>query len=1490
MTALILAAILAIQTPQVQTFVTKSLLSGISEKLDGNISFDKIHLKPFNTLMLRHVAITDKAPLTPRGDTLFHAEYIIARFSLSGLVSGNGIRINKVYISNACMNLVSEEDGVNLERIFRLGNSKEKPESNKTVFNIRKATLDGIRFRLINPLHDTTKFAEGGINWDDLDVQSIVIHAKDIDLTGKIMSGSISHMSFKEKSGYECRSISGSAKVGHGKAIVEDFHLSDLWSEIFLPSYIMSYASGEAFSDYINAVKMDGVIRNSYVDMKSISFFAPELSHVTMKARLDGTVSGPVKDLSFKNIDFTTDAGVSGLFDGRLTGLPEISESKVEVAFKDFNISTAGIEETVKAWVPETDIKISDIAKGATMKLTGKAQGAFNDLDLDLRLGLDSGYVLTDISMKNMISKNQPIVFEGSVLSRNFDLGRIIGTDFIRQCSMRASLMASLGTQDEGPKIRLDSLKVYRLNMNDYDYTNIAAAGTMEKARFDGKVICNDPNLNFMFQGIFSLSSMTSNALYKFYANIGYADLNALNFDKRGISKIRFQTLANFKKINSEDVLGKIEVSDVVLENDLGKHDIGTVTVSSYSGDNLYKLNLNSSFADAAFTGNQPVGRFVKDLVDLTLRKEVPALFRKGERNLSKNRYDLSFRSHNSINLLAFALPGLYISDSTDIDVKIDTSGNFSARMTSPRIAFKENFMKNIVFSLNNMDSTLGGELTGETLNVATLKLEKNSIKLYANDNFVGLGYTYDNRGELINRGELFLTSALSRDDNNELELHIEALPSRLFLNSREWSINPSSIDIYGKDIKVNEFEVSSDDQNIKLYGGLSGNRSDTLQLRLERFDISVINSLIGNKFGISGALTGDANVISPSKDAGLEFNFVCDSTRIADTPMGTLKIASRWNEGFRRFDIALNNTLDSGRTFDIIGNYTPSMKRIEVAADLNRFDIGYIRPFTEGIFSDMSGKLSGKLFAEGPVSSLKLYSRDAHIDDAMLKIAFTNVPYNLSGGFHIDDTGIHFDNISVRDRHGNTGAVHGGIYFSDFSNMKFDTRINVSEMEAINLRQEDNDIFYGNIFASGNVSITGPINALMLNVDAKTTNTGSLHIPIPSSANAVSGNLLTFKEAETEAYVDPYEEMIKKIKKRDKVTSQFGVKARVAATPGVEAFIEIDKATGNVLSGRGSGIVDLEISNDVFNIFGDYTLTSGSYRFAAQGIAYRDFSIKDGSSIKFNGDIMESLLNIDATYRTKTSLATLIADTSSVSTRRTVDCGIKISEKIKNPRLNFSINIPDIDPAVKSRVESALSTEDKVQKQFLSLIVFNSFLPDEQSGIVNNASMLYSTVSEIMYNQLNNIFQRLDIPIDLGLNYQPTDRGNDLFDVAVSTQLFNNRVIVNGNIGNRQYNSGGNGGNVVGDLDIEIKLDRPGLFRLNLFSHSADQYSNYLDNSQRNGIGFTYQQEFNTFKEFFHNMFTSKKKKKRESESLKGKEMVQEKKTIIIEADNGRK
>ena len=1477
------------------------ILDSVTEKLDGEIVFDKIHLKPFTTLILKNVAIVDKNPakdaLDPEKavvDTLFRAKYIIARFSLEGLADPDGFHIRKAYIADARMNLVLEDDpddttgqGTdNLSRIFRLVKNPPKKEPlPDEIFHIRDVELNNMAFALIN--HKTLKTPHyGGMNWNDLDVTDIDLKARDLMFKGGIMTGEVGELSFREKSGFVCHSLTGSAKVGNGRTIVEDLKLKDQWSDIDIALYMMSYDSVKDFEDYINKVKMDGVIRKSLVDFRTITYFAPQLAGNNLRVVTEGRVEGFVSDLHFYNISARSEAGgFSGTVNGSMTGLPDINKTRLDATIKNFNMTADGLGRFVSEWTPEgNEVDLSRFAKGTIFMVDGSAKGLLNKMNAKISLNSLIGRAEAEAVLTDITIPSKPIGIEGTINTEDLDLGRIIGTDIIRQTTLRAGIKTKFS---EGfPDVAIDSLIVERMLLNDYDYSGIAAAGTLSEKAFDGRIICNDPNLNFLFQGTFALSSKTNNALYQFYANVGHADLHAMNIDKRGTSRVQFQTNANFARTSQGSLLGKVDIGGLKLENFLGKYNIGDISLTSHTNDNKWKVRLKSSFADGSYIGSASVGRFVKDIKNITLRKEIPALFTNKGESWDGNSYELYFRCHNSMDIMSFVVPGIYIADSTALNLNITPEGILTTELKSPRIAYREQYMKGVRMTFDNKENKITGELNCNEIRAASLMMMDSRLSILAQDNHLGAGFSYENTGELLNRGEFVFVSDFSRNDDEKLDVDVEILPTSLHLNSREWNIEPSKIHISGSDIDVETFELTSSEQRIRLQGRTSLEHRDTLALNLDRFDISIINPLIGTNLGITGAATGEVKLISPLNEMGLLANMISDSTYIAGVPLGVVSIGSNWDEEFERFDIDLRN--DYGGKSNIVahGKLHPKLKTLEAEAGLDMLNIGYVQPMLHDVFSQMDGTISGKILVDGPLDNLEISSEDARLNDATLTVDYTKVPYKADGTFHIDSQGAYFDDIKIRDRFNGTGAVHGSINWDHFRDMFFDLKLNVANMECVNLTEKQADVFYGNLYATGNLGITGPINSLMMNIDAVTSKPGQIHIPLSSALSSGKGsNLLKFKELEKEIYVDPYETMISKLQKKEQKGGELGVNMRVTASPDVQAFVELDKTSGNVLSGRGNGTIDLKINSETFNINGDYTLTGGNFNFVALGLAGRDFTIQDGSSIRFGGDIMESTLDINAIYKTKASLSTLIADTTSVANKRLVECGISITDKLSNPRLGFSIEIPDLDPMVKSRVESALSTEDKVQKQFLSLIVSNNFLPDEQSGIVNNSSMLYSNVSEILATQLNNILQKLDIPIDLGLNYQPNERGNDIFDVAVSTQLFNNRVVVNGSVGNRQYSSGGSQNDVVGDIDIEIKLDRSGALRLNLFSHSADQYTNYLDNSQRNGVGLTYQTEFNSFRQFFRNMFMSRKKRQ-EAKLKEEQEMINEGKVKIeIEA-----
>lgn len=1466
---LLFAAWVLIQMPGVQTFVAKRVTEALEDKFNGKIEFSKIHLKPFNAIVLKDVKLLDAdPPVTPSGeslDVLAGAKSITATFSIKGLFSKEGLHLGRVTVSEGSFTLAMDERGSNIARMFNTSpKEKEKKEMGR-VFDAGKVEIDDFRFRLVNLKHQFSD-KEGSIDWSDLDVLVHELEASDLDLSRGFMKGNLENLSATEKSGYHINSLSGETTVGGGSAVVENLKLKDSWSDIRMDEFILGYGDIQAFNDFMDKVRLRGDIRNSVVDFKSLGYFASALKPMTArfnikKADVDGTVS----DLAIDRIDFLdTGSGASGRAEGRLTGLPDIDATVFDFHVEDILFTSEGLGKFITCFAPKTRLALGKFAPGEHVRFDGTVRGTLNNLAVKGDASTkSSGSLRADLKMKDLIKMSGSRDFSGHFQANALNIGRIAGINKVGEVTMRGAADAVIGKG--GVNLKIDSLLIDKLNVLDYDYTNIKAAGTYSDEAFDGRLICNDPNLNLLFQGIFTLSDKTSNGLYKFYADLGYADLQALGLDKRGVSKASGRVNANYMTISGGDIIGDLDILDINLENALGKYDIGDIRIASQSGGGMHKINLSSSFADASYSGTKPVKGIVKDLRELMLARELPAICKDTTKTWRSDRYDVRLDAHDTRDILAFAMPGLYIADSTRIRLAVNGDGDVKATVKSSRIAMRKNYLRNLDLTLDNRGESVNGQLRGSELIVGGLVFKNNLLTLLANDNKVGLGYSYDNQEALAYKGNVFMSGVLDRGDSGELLLDGKTLPSSVWFNAQEWKISPSVFKLAGKDISLDNFMAASGGQSIKVDGGFSSSHPDTLTVDMVKFDIGLANKLAGMDLGVSGLATGHAMVTSPWKDnAGLALALVCDSVQMGRRPVGDLALNCGMTEN-GLFKIKAANNLDGQKTMDISGGYDTKGKTLDILAELDGMDAGYIAPFLESVFSDVRGQLDGKLRVSGPTDKLSFSGEGTRFKDVMMRVAYTNVPYYANGPFTLDDKGLHLDGVAVSDRFDGTGTMSGGILFDHLKNIRMDMGINMTRMEAMNLDSGSGQPVYGNLFATGNIGIRGPFNAVRLDVEARTDKNGSIHIPIDNSSSDANTNLLTFKEPYKEVYIDPYEEMMNTLEKAKRQGSDFGIRLKVEANQRTEAFVEIDRVSGNALSGRGQGNLDIQVhpGNGLFTINGDYTLASGNFHFNAMNIAKKDFTLSQGSSIRFNGDVMESDLNINGKYTTKASVATLISDTTSVSTRKTVNCGIGISGKIMEPQLTFSIDIPDIDPMTKSRVESALNTEDKVQRQFISLLISGSFLPEEQSGIVNNTNTIYTNLAEIMAGQLNSILQKLDIPLDFGLNYQSNYAGNNIFDVAVSTQLFNSRVIVNGNVGNREYGNTSSG-EVVGDLDIEVKLDKPGQVRLKLFSHSSDDYNSFMfmDNSQRNGVGVSYQKEFNNIPELLRSIFTSKKRR----------------------------
>ncbi len=1486
--AMIFAAWILLQTPRVQTAIAGKLFSVLEKNLNGSIEVSRIHLRPFNAIIVKDLVVLDGEPPLKDGvrlDTLLKAESVVTTFSIKGLFSKEGIHFGRATVKNGAFYLTSEEEGSNLSRFLNIEKKTEK--NTGKVFDIDKVHIENFRFRLIN-LKEEAEKKEFGIDWKDLDVMVSDLKARNLELAGGYMSGILKSLYAGEKSGYLIKDLSGKAKVGHGRTLVEEVRLTDAWSVLDIPEFTMTYDNSKSFKNFVDEVRMGLILMESELNLRSLSYFAPVFKDKDLSLRIQGAdAEGSVNDLTVKQLSFSEKySGVSGKIYCKLSGTTDAGRLGTDCRIMNLTFTTEGAGKLMGRLSPESTLDIGRFAEGETLVLNGSGKGTLDKLDIVGELTSGIGTLNADMDILNLVDPEKAVEINGSFSTNSLELGKLAAVSQLGECTMRGAVNTRL--EKGGTSISIDTLFVDRLSALGYNYSNIAAAGTYSENAFNGRVICNDPNLSFLFQGIFTFSDKTQNRLYKFYANIGYADLQALKLDRRGgTSKVSGQVNANYMSIRNGDIIGNLDLNKLVLENDLGRHEIGNVAVESHSNNDISRMNLNSKFATASFVGSRPVTTLANSLKELTLQREVPSMFKRKASGWKDDEYEVRIDFHDARDILSFVLPGLYIADKTAIRLNIEKDGSVDATIKSPRLAMGKNYLKDFGLAFNNKDEGLSGTIVSSEISAAALSFQNSSIALSAKDDHVGLGFTYDNKSELADRGEIHLSGELARDSGGDLLVYGRTLPSSIYYNNDGWKISSSAINILDKSISVDNLTATCNEQSIRLNGGFSSSKRDTLSLEMVKFNMDLLNKFLKQDFNIAGRATGRALVTSPWKsDAGVMMNLTCDSTMIAGRRTGTLRFASSIDD-HDKMHIIVRNDIDGERTVSLSGNINTASKKLDIGAEFNGMDIGYLTPLLSSVFSEMDGRLSGKVKIGGKLDSPVLSSEGTRFDNALLRVGFTKVPYNVNGPFTLSGSGLTFNDISITDRYDGKGTVSGGILFGEsMKSLRMDTRISMNRMECLDTDENDNPSFYGRVFANGDVRISGPFNAILLDINATTSKEGNLHIPLDNTSKDRSSDLLYFKEILEEVEEDPYELMMNKLDISRKESNDFGVKLRINASPQVQAFVEIDRAAGNVLSGRGQGLIDINVrpNRDVFTINGDYTINDGSFHFNAMNIAQRDFTITGGSSIRFNGDVMDSDLDIDGVYSTKASIATLIADTTSTSNRRMVNCGIGVSGKLREPDLSFSIDIPDLDPTTKSKVESALNTDDKVQRQFLTLLISGNFMPDEQSGVVNNTNSLYSNVAEIMAGQLNNILQKLDIPLDLGLNYQSKESGIDIFDVAVSTKLFNDRVLVNGAFGNRDYTTSGSERDVVGDLDIEIKLDKPGQLRLNLFSHSADNYTSYLDNTQRSGVGITYQKEFNTFREFFRDMFSSRKQKEaRQREEATSTEAPAEKETNVI-------
>ena len=296
-----------------------------------------------------------------------------------------------------------------------------------------------------------------------------------------------------------------------------------------------------------------------------------------------------------------------------------------------------------------------------------------------------------------------------------------------------------------------------------------------------------------------------------------------------------------------------------------------------------------------------------------------------------------------------------------------------------------------------------------------------------------------------------------------------------------------------------------------------------------------------------------------------------------------------------------------------------------------------------------------------------------------------------------------------------------------------------------------------------------------------------------------------------------------------------------------------MDPAGGDYIRAGGTGNLRLhyDSTGSLFEMFGKYQLDKGSYHFTLQDVIVRDFDIDQGSVISFNGDPYNAQIDIKAHAKVNANLLDLdesfAQDRDLNRTNVPVYAMLYVKGDLEEHDISFDIDVPTLSTEAKAKVKTAVNTDDQKSRQIIYLLTLGRFYTPDYMNSSTRSNEFTSVASTTITSKLSSMLGQLSDNWSIAPAVR-TDRGDfsDVqVDVALSSQLLNNRLLLNGNFGYRDNTYNTQNTNFIGDFDLEYLLNRKGTVRLKAYNHFNDQNLYVRNAMTTQGVGIVFKHDF---------------------------------------------
>jgi hypothetical protein len=734
--------------------------------------------------------------------------------------------------------------------------------------------------------------------------------------------------------------------------------------------------------------------------------------------------------------------------------------------------------------------------------------------------------------------------------------------------------------------------------------------------------------------------------------------------------------------------------------------------------------------------------------------------------------------------------------------------------------------------------------LKGFTANLSTLP-----------DNFL-FNLLWDNKDKALNKGNFTAKGYISRKEDQKPILIIDIDSSEVYSRNNLWKIHQSTISFDSTAVDFDKVTITNKKNYYLVDGIISENASDTLRLEFNGIELSPLNHIVekGEKEGsrinydLKGTLNGNILLSNVKKSPLLESNLTLKGFSLLGGEYGDISLISSWSTSRNVVELSASNNLLGVKNMDIKGTYDPKSAIFNIDARTSKLPVDALNPLLSFFASGIKGAVSGKVNLKGGKD--KLFLTGAVLaENTSVRINYLNTKYKINDTIRFDKNGIKFKNVKMTDEKGNLATISGSVNHNSFNNFTADLTINVKDCMVLNTQAKDNELFYGTAYATGVATIKSIANLVSFDISARTGKNTRFFIPLNSGLSVSEHSFVTFSA--------PDSVKIKEVLRSERAAavqptgSGMELNFDLDVTPEAEVQLLIDPKAGDVIKGQGTGKLNISLDRKgIFKISGDYVIDDGEYLFTLGNVLNKRFDVENGGKVAFNGDVQNAEIDLKATYRNlKTSLYPILHE-ERYNERIPVEPQLNLSGKLFNPVVGLDIYLPNADEETRSLFQNSITTEEEQSRQFLYLLVMNSFYEDpsmsSSSGSTTSTgtSAMAVTTTEMLSNQLSNWLSQIYNDFDIGFVYRPGNRdiNSQELQVALSTQLLNDKVVVNGNFDFRGPNNS-YGNPITGDFDVEYKITEK--IRFKVFNRFNNPYTG-RGAPYTQGLGLFYKQDFN--------------------------------------------